>query len=665
MKLNYRPEIDGLRAIAVLSVVFYHAKFSIFGEIFLQGSFLGVDIFFVISGYLITKQILLDLKLKNKFSFREFYIRRIKRLIPTLLFVTFFTLVIGGIILLPFPLKLFVESLIYQLGFISNFNFWHHYHFGYMAEDALRLPFLHTWSLSLEEQFYLIFPIFIILIYKYFKKYLFLSIFVCFVFSLGLSHISSTIYKSLTFYMLPFRGWELLAGSLVAYLKVYPNKNYLNENNFFSKPLIYLSFFTILFYLFFFNVNLLHPSFYTFFLILAVSTIIWFDKSRNLITKLSSAKLLIAFGLISYSLYLWHYPLFAFARHFYGPYFEEIVFIKLLIILISIILSIFTFYFIERPFRKRNLSTKKLYSFLMFFLVLILVPSLFILKNKGFEERIDLTNYQKQMLQSKEISTITKKNRNDSFKNNDKKKVLIIGNSHAKDFYATLSSNEYLAKDYDINYFFTQVYCLKDILTTGKNLCQRTFNRNKLKTLNDIKNFNNADVLVLKTKWNEESLKSIEKIIKYLKKTNKKIILVSDFASFENKAVKPYLKPKNFNKNFQQKIYYLENFPLERYILENDKFPNRIEISKIEKQYYSLLDKKILENNIFLKQVAKKYNIIFLDHISLICDQNKKSCIVSTPNKKIIHKDSAGHITRYGAEFLGRKIYANKWFRFE
>ena len=75
--------------------------------------------------------------------------------------------------------------------------------------------------------------------------------------------------------------------------------------------------------------------------------------------------------------------------------------------------------------------------------------------------------------------------------------------------------------------------------------------------------------------------------------------------------------------------------------------------------------KKILENNIFLKQVAKKYNIIFLDHISLICDQNKKSCIVSTPNKKIIHKDSAGHITRYGAEFLGRKIYANKWFRFE
>lgn len=465
--------------------------------------------------------------------------------------------------------------------------------------------------------------------------------------------------------MLPFRGWELLAGSLVAYLKVYQSKNYkLNENSIFSKILIYLSFLNILFYLFFFDVNLLHPSFYTFFLILSVSIIIWFDKSKNFITKLLSKKFLIFFGLISYSLYLWHYPLFAFARHFYGVYLEEIISIKLSIIIISIIFSIFTFYFIERPFRKKNLARKKLFFFLLTLLFLILTPSIYIIKNNGFEERLELSNYQKKIFQYKKSTTLIKNNTN-SFKNNNKKKILIIGNSHGRDFYATLTSNENLTKNNDFNHFWTQIDCLEDILTTGKNFCQRTFNRDKLKTLNDINNFNKSEILILKTKWYEDSLNSLEKTINFLKKTNKKIILVSDFPAFAYEASAPYVKPKNFNKNFQQKTYYLQNLPLERYILENNKFPNKIEIKKIEEEYYSLLNKKIIKNNIFLNQIAKKHNIIFLDHFSLICDQNKKSCITSTPNNEIIHKDTAGHITKYGAEFLGKKMRDNGWFRID
>ena len=99
--------------------------------------------------------------------------------------------------------------------------------------------------------------------------------------------------------------------------------------------------------------------------------------------------------------------------------------------------------------------------------------------------------------------------------------------------------------------------------------------------------------------------------------------------------------------------------------MENNKFPNKIEIKKIEEEYYSLLNKKIIKNNIFLNQIAKKHNIIFLDHFSLICDQNKKSCITSTPNNEIIHKDTAGHITKYGAEFLGKKMRDNGWFRID
>lgn len=663
MRLKYRPDIDGLRAIAVLSVVLYHAKFSILGINFLQGGFLGVDIFFVISGYLITKQILLEIKSTKKFSFHEFYIRRIKRIIPALFFITLTILVIGNIILLPIPLEQFAESIIYQLGFLSNFNFWHHYHFGYMTEQALRLPFLHTWSLSLEEQFYLLFPIFIILIFKFFKKYLFFLIFLGFIASLILSHFFSSIYQSLSFYMLPFRAWELLAGSLIAYLKVYPNYNYrININSLFSKIIIFLSFLIIIFYLFLFDSNFQHPSFFTFLLILSVSAIIWFDKNENLVTKLLSNKLLTSLGLISYSLYLWHYPLFSFARHAYGPYFENMVFLKILIILFSVILSIFTFYFIEKTFRKNSFSKKKLFSSLILFLFLILAPSYLIIKNEGFKNRLGLTEFQKKILNIDGYSIFKKNDENNSFNEDDKKKVLIIGNSHGKDFYETLKLNDALLKNYNIKYFFTQVHCIEGIVTTGENSCQRTFNRDKLKTLRDIKKFKDADVLILKTRWQKKSLNSLEKTIKYLKQTNKKIILISDFASFKNSSTISYQKPRKFNKNFQQKIYFLESFPLERFILDNNRFPNKNELIKIEKDYYLFLDKKVIKNNIFLKNVAKKYNVTFLDHLKLICDLDGKSCIASTPNKEIIHRDVSGHITKEGSKYLSRKMDEKGWF---
>ena len=229
MKLNYRPEIDGLRAIAVLSVVIYHAKFSLFGLDLFEGGFLGVDIFFVISGYLITKIIFIEIKSTGKFSFMKFYERRIRRILPALFFITFSTLVAGYYILLPHSFLEFAQSILYQLGFISNFYFWKYYHFSYMSENALMLPFLHTWSLSVEEQFYVLFPIILIAIIKYLKKYLAILIISGILISLIIADYFSPIYSSLTFYMLPFRGWELLVGSLIAYLEVFNQKKNFNK----------------------------------------------------------------------------------------------------------------------------------------------------------------------------------------------------------------------------------------------------------------------------------------------------------------------------------------------------------------------------------------------------------------------------------------------------
>ena len=172
MKINYRPEIDGLRAIAVIAVILYHAQINFFENIFFSGGFIGVDIFFVISGYLITSLIIKELFQTNKFSFTYFYERRFRRLIPVLFFVMLASLPLGWSLLLPTSFVEFAKSIISSIAFGSNF-FFYFSEIQYAAEDSFLKPFLHTWSLSVEEQFYIIFPILFMLLFKYFRKNIF------------------------------------------------------------------------------------------------------------------------------------------------------------------------------------------------------------------------------------------------------------------------------------------------------------------------------------------------------------------------------------------------------------------------------------------------------------------------------------------------------------
>ena len=158
MKINYRPEIDGLRAIAVITVIIYHAEIFLLDHKIFGGGFIGVDIFFVISGYLITSIIYKELITTGTFSFKYFYQRRVRRIIPVLLFVILASLPVAWIYLLPHSLIDFSKSILYSLGFSSNFYFWHS-NALYGAESSLFKPFLHTWSLSVEEQYYILFQI--------------------------------------------------------------------------------------------------------------------------------------------------------------------------------------------------------------------------------------------------------------------------------------------------------------------------------------------------------------------------------------------------------------------------------------------------------------------------------------------------------------------------
>ena len=213
MQLKYRPEIDSLRAISVLGVIVYHSKIYFFGELFFQGGYFGVDIFFVISGYLITSIIYEDLN-KNKFSLKKFYIKRCRRIFPALIFTILISLLLSWYSVMPVSFIEYAKSIISSLIFVSNYYF---YFSGleYGAVSGLLKPLLHTWSLAIEEQFYIIFPLLFIFGFTKFRKNLILYLGVILFVSFITAIYYSDFAPNFNFYFIGSRAWELLVGSLL------------------------------------------------------------------------------------------------------------------------------------------------------------------------------------------------------------------------------------------------------------------------------------------------------------------------------------------------------------------------------------------------------------------------------------------------------------------
>jgi len=384
MKINYRCEIDGLRTIAVLSVILYHAQIVVFGHDFFKGGFVGVDIFFVISGYLISRILLSELFEKGKISFLQFYERRARRILPISFTVFIASFPLAYKYLLPYQLIEYAQSILSATFFGSNI-FFYFTNTQYGAEDSLLQPFLHTWSLGVEEQFYILFPIVLLLAYKFAKNYLVTIIAVLILISLTYADWLSTKNTQLNFFMLTSRLWELGIGSLLAFYELKYGRvkhELLNQ----TMPLLGLA--MIAYAIVFFNNQTPHPSFITLLPTLGTALIILYSvNTKDLVGKVLSWKPIVGVGLISYSMYLWHYPLFAFARmsDTNGLHNDE----KYLLILLTFVLSIISYFLIEKPFRnKQFLNIKKFSVAIIALLVVVLTINYIVIDLKGLKERL-------------------------------------------------------------------------------------------------------------------------------------------------------------------------------------------------------------------------------------------------------------------------------------
>lgn len=375
--MNYRPEIDGLRAFAILPVLFFHAGFS-----WIPGGFLGVDVFFVISGYLISSIIIKE-HAAHQFSLAFFYERRARRILPALFFVVSSSLVAAWWLLSPQQLIDFSQSVIATLVFVANIYFWQH--IDYFTGDTNLLPLLHLWSLGIEEQFYLLFPLLFILFWS--KKPRLIGILAAlFVASLLAAQWIDLRYQSAAFYLLPTRAWELLAGAACAfYLYRSPARRFAWASQAGSA----LALIALIISFICFSPSTHHPSFWTLIPVAATMGIIIFSQPSTYTAVLLSQRPLVWIGLLSYSAYLWHQPLFAFTR-LAKKQPDLGLLTTLCMIGLTFALAAISWRWVEQPFRNRQyLSRRSVFIISLTSIAVLVAGMLWLQYHQGYPQRFN------------------------------------------------------------------------------------------------------------------------------------------------------------------------------------------------------------------------------------------------------------------------------------
>ncbi len=399
--MNYRRDVDGLRAVAVLPVLLFHLD-----ESFLSGGFVGVDIFFVISGFLIIGIMHREMQ-SGEFSIVDFYDRRIRRIMPAYAVVLFTTSIGAYFILLPEDFKIYGLSLISAVLSVSNLLFWRLTD-GYFTPESQFFPLLHTWSLSVEEQFYLIIPFFMLLIFNKIGKHIVKILILMLLISLIISIYGAFEKPRSTFYLLPTRAWELLMGGVIAVGALKPPSSRL-----LSEIIGTISAILIILSITLFSSKTVFPGHMALVPCLGAAGLLWSGmcgpSKLPVVNRLLSTSLLVWFGLISYSLYLWHWPLIVFTNYIS---IEPLDYLDYTAVgLSAVMLAFITRHLVEIPFRRGDrIWPRRRFRFGALGAVVFLScgGGLIMSQSDGFPNRFD-TNVLEAAAYSKDHSNLRRK----------------------------------------------------------------------------------------------------------------------------------------------------------------------------------------------------------------------------------------------------------------
>jgi len=627
--VKYRAEIDGLRALAVLPVILFHAGFEWF-----SGGFVGVDVFFVISGYLITTIIISEMA-EGKFSIVNFYERRARRILPALFFVMLACLPFAWLLLTPSDLKDFGQSLVAVSTFSSNILFW--WESGYFDTAAELKPLLHTWSLALEEQYYILFPVFLMLTWRLGIKTILILLSIVFLISLGVA-VWGTQYAahpkiiSGAFFLLPTRGWELLIGVFAAFYLKY---NTHLKSHTVNQMLSLLGFGMIAYSIIAFDKTTPFPSLYALIPTIGTGLLILYAVPKTFVHRLLSLKYIVGIGLISYSAYLWHQPLLAFARHKIEGDVAELHLIILCIT--SLLMAWFSWRFVEKPFRNKNQTTRKsIFTFAITGMIIFTFIGIYIHQKNGFfdyfiEQNSEITNgdighdefhmYTKENYAPCSDQKIYEKAENwyglirCQQSSNNNPTVAVFGDSHAEHLFLGLDAHS----DYEYIYLIRGGYPFSEE-ESHQYLIDYIINNKDIKTVIYSMYWHSNYTFFGEPVFKDKLLNTIN----LFTNANKNLILVADIPDFIFDAKSCYFVAK----------------------INREKTKCEISISDFQAQ------RKYLP---ILKTIATDFNLELIDPSALFCDDQKCSMV---KDQTILYRDN-DHLNIPASRLVGEFIVRN------
>ncbi|GIU09734.1 MULTISPECIES: acyltransferase family protein [unclassified Shewanella] len=639
--MRYRAEVDGLRALAVIPVILFHAGFNQF-----SGGFVGVDVFFVISGYLITSIILNELE-QEKFSILNFYERRARRILPVLFFVILVCIPFAWLWLMPLDLQDFFQSIVAVATFSSNILFW--LESDYFDTAAELKPLLHTWSLAVEEQYYIFFPLLLMMLWGMGKRVILVAFAIIFLLSLSLAQWAAFNAPSANFYLLPTRGWELLIGVFAAFFLNQQLPHWMTSS--LNNSLSILGLLLIVFSIFIFDSSVPFPSVYALVPTIGTVLIIVFAQEGSWVQRCLSFKPLVGVGLISYSAYLWHQPVFAFVK--YRSFTEPSVWLMLSLCAAVVGLSYLSWRFVEIPFRnKQAYSRQFIFSSGGVLTAVLVIGGLWIDNQqlyKANDAYLDLMvkSYQPdnrelgadswqylRTLSGNQDYGVDKNNfdRTQWFEvEDDRQKLLIVGNSHSKDLFNVLTSSEATLAQFQIARFGTEIGHIDESFFSSPN-------------------YRLADAVMLASQYKPQDLSQIEVLVARLLADNKKTILVKNIYEFEE---------------FGQRTYADFLFHLLAKEHGTDNISN-LDIFKINQKHFEQFSHREFKQftqkaNLTLAALAGQYqDVILLDRMDYVCNKRERVCYaIDNEYQKYFY--DYGHHTVAGAMFFGERVDKVNW----